>query len=335
MALIISNAILHIINNNGADSCFSSQELDIDSETCFEFIGKHVRRLLNNPGAKDATFTAESSVYALVKAYQKGEIHFKEMSLHICERLERIMKDNQDIPPSDILVAAFDNGDKRYLAVLKLGYGECFTHQVVEGDGGAENHIVKNTVVLPSSGAKVEEACLIPFDPMVLRILEKPHLVDSQQVDYFSEMFLECETQISKKMTADLIREITDEINVKYYNDDVEMAAKVKCALIDEAEQSQEEETLNLENVARKVFQENEEVCSKFIAMTKDVGLPHEVRLDKSFVQREFKMQKFKADNGIELKLPAELFQDPETIQFTQNSDGTVSITLKNLRRYA
>ena len=335
MALLLSNAILHIVDNNGDGAQFSNEELDVDSETCFEFVSKHVRRLMNNPGAKEAAFSAESTVYSLVKSYQRGEIYFKDMSQQLCRKLAGIMRDNEDIPQADILVAAFDSAGKRYLAILKLNYGECFTHKVIRGDNGVENQIVKNTVVLPFSGSKVEEACLIPFDPMVLRILEKPHTVNGEQCNYFSQLFLECETEISKKEAAELIQGIADEINAKYYNDDVEMSARVKCALIDEVTDSGEEETLNLENVAKRVFSENDQVTAEFVSMAKDAGLPYEVKLDRPFVQREFKMQRFKADNGIELKFPSELFHDPETIQFTTNSDGTVSITLKNLRRYS
>lgn len=337
MALLISNAILHVINGNGLDSRFSNQELDIDSETCSDFISKHVRRLLNNPGAKEATFTADSKMYALVKSYQKGEMYFKDFSVAACGLLKEIMEQGRDIPAADVLVTAFDNGDRRYLAILKLNYRECFTYKVIESEDGAENHIVKNTAVLPV-GSKVEEACLIPWDPMVLRILEKPYVVNGEEVDYFSRLFLECETEMSKKETAEIIQDIADEINAKYFDDNVETAAKLKCALIDEATETPEDEGFILENVVNRAFRDHEEVKeeikTEFVAMAKEFGLPHEVKLDKPFVQRQFKTQRFRADNGIELKCPSELFYDPETVSFVNNPDGTVSITLKNLRRH-
>ena len=60
--------------------------------------------------------------------------------------------------------------------------------------------------------------------------------------------------------------------------------------------------------------------------------MPYQVMLDKPFIQREFKAQRFKAENGVELKFPAKLIQDPDQVQMTTNPDGSITITLKNLR---
>lgn len=334
MGLIITNAILHTVTNHPETFRLSNAELDIDSETCTEFVSRHVRRLMGNPAAKEATFTAGSAVHDMVKSYQKGDLRFRDLSCRLCERLASILQANEDIPPADILVAAFGNSGKDYLAVIKLNYGECFTHRLVDTDRGPVNEIIKNTAVLPLSTGKIEEACLIPYDPMILRILEKPHTVDGEDTCYFSKLFLECETEaVSKKEAADTIRAIAGELNEKYFEGSVETEARIKCALIEETELLSEDEGLVLDNVARRAFPENEEAKTEFIAKAKESGLPFEVKLDKPFVQREFKMQRFKADNGIELKCPSDLFQDPDTMQLTANPDGSVTILLKNLRR--
>jgi nucleoid-associated protein YejK len=308
-------------------------ELDIDSETCIEFVGKHVRRLLRNPAAKEATFSAESEVYAAVKAYQKGDSSFKELSRLLGNRLADIMKDNDDIPSADFLITTFDNSGKTYIAIIKLNYGECYIHRQTAGeDGATENQIVKNTVVLPMSASKVEEACLIPYDPMVLRILEKAHVVDGDSVDYFSKLFLKCQADMSKKEMAETIQEIADEIIAKHYDGSVEVAAKVKNAIIQEAEETGEDDGLVLENVVSRAFGEHEKARVEFVELAKEYGLPHQVMLDKPFVQKEFKIQKFSADNGIEIKCPSELFHDPDQVQLTTNPDGSITFTLRNLR---
>jgi hypothetical protein len=332
MAYLLSHAILHTVGNEEQTTRFSDVELEVDSETCLEFVGKHVRRLLRNPSAREATFSPDSNVYALVKAYQKSTLSFRDMSRRLCERLAEVMQGSDDIPPADILVAAFDNGGKSYLAIVKLNYGECYTHRVTAGDKGTENQIVKNTEMLPLSAGKVEEACLIPYDPMILRVIEKSHRVNGEELPYFSQLFLECEAEMSKKETAEVIREIADELNAKYWNDSLEMAAKVKCALIEEAEEIGEDEGLVLENVARRAFPEQEAAKEEFVALAKEAGLPYEVMLDKPFIQREFQVQRFKADNGVEIKCPAALFQDPDQVQLIVNPDGSVTITLRNLR---
>ncbi len=329
MALLISNAILHTVGNSEAQDV----ELEVDSETVIEYVGKQVRRLLRNAAAKDATFTAQSPVYHLVKEYQKDETSFRDMARQLCERLAGIMDGNDDIPPADILTAFFDSGKNTYIAIVKINYGECFTqYRRTSADGKTENAIVKNTVVLPLSAGKVEEACLIPYDPMVLRILEKPHVVKGESVDYFSKLFLECDTRMSQKETAEAIQEIADEINAKYYSGNVEMAAKIKTELLVEGERVEEQDGLILEGVAQRAFEENDEAQKEFVALAKEYGLPHQVKLDKPVIQKEFKVQRYRADNGVELKFPAELVHDPDQLQMVTNPDGSVSITFRNLR---
>ncbi len=333
MALLISNAVLHTVGNCEAQTHYSDVELEVDSETVIEYVGKQVRRLLRNSAAKDATFTVESQAYHLVKAFQKDEIPFRDMARGLCERLAGILDGNGDIPPADILTAFFDNGNKSYLALVKLNYGECFTqHRRTVEDGKTENAIVKNTVVLPFSSGKVDEACLIPYDPMVLRILEKPHTVNGESVNYFSKLFLECETGISKKEAAAAIQEIADEINAKYFSAHLETAAKIKTALLVEAERVEEQDGLVLEGVARRAFGENNEAQKEFFALAKEAGLPHQIMLDKPFIQKEFKVQRYKAENGVELKFPCELVHDPDQLQMTTNPDGSISVTFRNLR---
>jgi nucleoid-associated protein YejK len=333
MALLISKAVLHTLGNSKAQTHYSDIELEVDSETVIEYVGKQVRRLLKNAAAKNATFTAESPVYHLVKSFQKDEISFHDMALQLSERLAGIMDGNDDILPADILTAFFDNGNKSYIAIVKLNYGECFTQlRRTTGEGKTENAIVKNTVVLPLSASKVEEACLIPYDPMLLRILEKPHMVNGESVNYFSELFLECKAEMSQKESAEAIQEIADEINAKYFNADVEMSAKIKTALLKEAEKVEEQDGLILEGVVQRAFPENDEAQKDFIAMAKEYNLPHQVALDKPVIQREFKVQRYRAENGVELKFPSELVQDPDQLQMTTNPDGSISITFRNLR---
>ena len=332
MPLLISNAILHTVGYADHQVSFSDVELDVDSEISIEFIGKHVRRLLKNPAAKEATFAADSQVYSMIKAFQSDEIRFKELSRQICGRLAEVLNGNEEIPPANILFAFFDHSKKSYLAIVKLNYSESFVRKQNAVEGGAtENHIIKNDIVLSLSAGCVEEACLIPYDPMVLRVLEKPHKVGNEDTFYFSKLFLECETQLSNKEAAEAISEIAAEVNAKYFEGNVEMAAKIKTALIQEAEEMDEDSGLVLENIVDRAFGGNNDAKDEFVALAKEYSLPHQIPLGKSYIQRTFKTQQFKAENGVELRFPAELCQDPEQIQMVANPDGSFTITLNKL----
>lgn len=327
MSVRINHAILHILNNDGGATVLSENELDIDSEVCGEFITKHVKKLMNNASSKEAVFHAGSKVYAIVQGYKNGETHFKEASEQICSHLSEIMEKHVDIPSADVLVVQFEQKHEQYLAILKLNYKECFMHDT--GKNGADNQLVKHRSVLPFDSGKVEEACLIPYDPMVLKVLEKPFLVDGEPTNYFSELFLECDAAISKKEAVQIIQEISDEINEKYFNRDTESMARLKMALIEEAEE--EEGFVSIENVAARAFQENEEAKREYVAMARESGIKTELPLGEKFSRQQFGYQRMKADNGIELKFPIDLSNDADSIEFIKNADGSLSILLKNL----
>ena len=342
MELFINNAILHIGNNESGETYLSNVELDIDSDICYEFIQKHVKKLLNNPAAREAVFNAESAVYGVVQAFKEGELYFKDASAQICERLLDMMKRNADIPPADVIVVQFETRAKRgkrqkgetlldneYLAILKLNYREFFTHQTGDSENGRDNQIVKVRTALPFNGGKVEEACLIPYDPMILKILEKPYIVDGEVTNYFSELFLDCTPELSKKEVVQVLQEVSDEITEKHFNGDLETAAKVKVAVIDEA--IEQDGTVSVFNIANRVFTDNEEARGEFVEMAKDLGVKPDVELGEKFARQHFGTHKFKASNGVEIKFPVELSDDLNAMEFTKNDDGSISITLKGL----
>ncbi len=329
MEIFINNAILHVLNNDGGESVFSDQELDIDSDICCEYISKHIKKLINNTSAREATFNPDSKCLAIINQYIGGDLYFKDASHKICALLSDAMQKSQSIPSADVLVVQFEIKNDAYLAIFKLNYKECFMHQVASGEAGSDNQIVKYQTVLPFDGGKVDEACLIPYDPMVVRLLEKPYIIDGESKFYFSELFLDCSPELSKKEVVSAINDIAEEITQQYFEGDVSAMARVKMALIEEAEE--EEGYVSFSNVASKVFGDNEEARTDFVSLAKEAGLKSDVNLGEKFVKQQFGSHKFKASNGIELKFPSELTDDSETIEFVNNDDGSVTVVLKNL----
>jgi len=323
--MLIKNAILHIIKNDGNPSLYSETELDIDSEICEAFITKHVKKLWNTPTAREATFQAGSAVYQNLQNYISKEMSFKDLSKMMAERFNEILNLHVDIPPADLMVVRFDVKYDHYLALFKLNYNECYSHEA-KGDG---NSIVKCNAVLPFGSGKVEEACLIPFNPMVIKLIEKAHPVNGEAVNYFSEMFLECETSLSRKESAQIIDEVTDEFVHEYYQDDVKTHALIKTAMTEEAEDA--DGIVSMDNVASRVF-EDPEAKQTFVHTMRDAGIVEDISLGAKFVKQQFGTHKLKAENGIEVKFPADLVEDEGQIEIDQHSDGSLTVTLKRLR---
>ncbi|MDR1532599.1 MAG: nucleoid-associated protein [Clostridiales bacterium] len=326
MEIKIRNAILHVLNNDIGTSLMSQEELDIDSETCYEFITRHVKKLLSNHAVKEATFNSGSRVYEIVSALKNGQMNFKDASREIGERLFDVMLKSVEIPSADVLVTLFNIKSDTYLAVLKLNYKECFMHEI---RGEADAQLVKCRTVLPFDGGKVDEACLIPYEPMVVKLIEKQYPIDGEERNYFSELFLECSAAISKKDVVSIIKEVSDDIIRKYYEDDIQGAARVKNSLVQEAEEG--DGSINFRSVATKAFGSNPEIVDEYVSLLDQAGLKAEIEIDERYVRQQFGTQRIKADNGVEVKLPSYLLENDDAVRIINNSDGTISIHLNRL----
>jgi len=56
--------------------------------------------------------------------------------------------------------------------------------------------------------------------------------------------------------------------------------------------------------------------------------LTHEIR---EISEKKYGKQKLKLSNGIELVVPVDVYRNPELIEFINNPDGTISVTIKNV----
>jgi hypothetical protein len=326
MALKIRNAILHILRNDGPPSVFSEAELDFDSEICEAFITKHVKKLINNPAVRTADFMAESDVYAWLQEFQGNAVHFKATTRKIAEKLDGIMKKYTDIPPCDMLVAKVGHNTGEYLAILLLNYQDVYAHN----SKGTDNQL-KMCTALPFNSGKVEYAALVGFDgaSMPISLSEKPATIDGNSVLYFSEMFLECDTTPSKKEQATLISEVTNEFVDEFYKRDPKVTAKIKTAMLEEAEE--EDGFVSMDNVANRAFDDLVE-RSNYVSTMREAGVREDLPLGERVVKQQFSTHKIKAENGVEIRFPAELAAIEDDLEITTHPDGTVSVLCKNLR---
>ena len=327
MSLKIRNAILHILRNDGRPSVFSESELDIDSEVCETFVTKHVKKLLDNPGVRTAVFRPDSVLYRQLSAFQCGSAYFKETAAGIALKLDEIMNRHQSIPPCDLLIARVGSKDGEYLAILQLGYQEVYAHK----SKGTDNQLTMCSA-LPFATGKVEYACVIAMDgpSMPISILEKPAVIDGEAVMYFSELFLECDSSPSMKEQAKLIDEINEEFVQEYYNNNPTIQAKIKTALLEEAEES--EGFVSMDNVAAQVFEAGDELKIQYVNTLRDAGIQEDLPLGQRVVRQQFGTQKIKAENGVEIKFPAELAVEGDALEITPHADGTISVLFKHLR---
>ncbi|MCL2171144.1 MAG: nucleoid-associated protein, partial [Defluviitaleaceae bacterium] len=320
MEIFINHAIMHIVDNTRREYVYSAAELDIDSDMVAGFLDKHIKKILKNSATKEGLFNPDSQVFKLFSEFINGSAHFTNTTQKICEKLVEIMDDAPDIPAAVVIFAQFEVGSNPYFGILKLNHMDCYSHETAN----STNQIVKTSQALPFNSGKVEEAVLIPYDPLILQIIEKPYPINGQPTNYFSSLFLECIPKLSKKEVTKIIKDVTTEIADKYADDEL-LEARVNTALIEEAIEKEGE--IRLESVASAAF---EDVAARedFISMIRDYELVEDVELGEKYVVAQFGSYKFRASNGIEIKFPVGLMDDSAIVQIAKNADKSVDITL-------
>jgi len=306
---------------------FSEAELDIDSEVCEAFVLKHVKRLINNPAVRTAYFKPESPLYNLLDDYQNNRRYFKDTSMEIAKKMDEIMSRFTDILPCDMLIARVGHKSGDYLAILKLTYQEVYSHRA----SGTDIQL-KTCNALPFSTGKVEYAALISMNgaSMPISVTEKSATINGNQVQYFSELFLECETSPSKKEQAKLIDEVTVEFVEEHFDSDPNVSTKIKKALLDEV--YAEEGFVSMDNVAAAAFADEQDMKTQYVSTMRDAGITEDLPLGERVVKAQFATHKIKAENGVEIKFPAQLAAEEDEIVITKNTDGTVTVLFKSLR---
>jgi len=322
MEIFINNAILHIVENNRELAVFSENELDIDSDMVTEFLTKHIKKLNNNPSVKEATFNKESQIYKSINQFKTKEINFKEFAKNICKPLADIMINYKEIPPAAIIVAQIDIKNNQFLAILKLNHRSYYTHSTE----GGQNHIVKSLQGLPFDSGKVEEAVLIPLENMLLKLIEKPYILDGKETNYFSEVFLQASAEMSKKEVIAIINEAIE--NIAAQSTDMLLGAKIQLALIEDALEN--EGAVRLESVANIALSQDENLKEHFINFVRENGLTKDLFLGEKYCMRQFGNYKLKGAGGIELKFPVGVVDDTNVIAANLD-DGRLTVGLYNV----
>ena len=149
-------------------------------------------------------------------------------------------------------------------------------------------------------------------------------------LNYFSENLLAVAPKISPKKSIKELEKTAQRIAESFNTDDFQFQSKVKSAIFNNLEESNE---LSPEKLANDLFDNNLTARLSFIDQVKE-AVPEPVQFDEIDASRQlkkFENQKLSLSNGIELIVPNNVYQDAESVEFIQNDNGTYSILIKNI----
>jgi len=327
----IEKVIIHILDSMVGMPVLSDTEIDFGSDFA-DFLKEHIYKVSSGDDVRTCHFyEKESDVYQMLLEYNDDK--FVEMSKHLAESLYKIMNSNVDIPSADLCIVRFKDRDEEYLAILKINLRSNYTHRTASVGEGNTNEIVKFKAVFPTESQRLTEAAIIRLKDLQVRLVEKKYTINDEKVNYFSYLFLKCNSSLSPKTKLNLVTKAIEKVQDDNLDEIKVTEAKMraKCIIQEELERNG---GFVVEDLADKVFEEEPDMRNAFQEkMEKYDMVKQEVIPQNETTVRKYQKQCLYTDTGIEIKIPMDRYKDSESVEFITNPDGTVSVLIKNIGR--
>lgn len=326
MSVSISRAILHILDPSLGVPVLSENLMSFNDQMR-EYTEKHILKCFNDADLKKTKFINEDGFFLkLIKEY-KNSNEFKKFTNEITEFFFKLIAENPDIKPCDLLFLQANVFNKDYMVILKLNYKKGYIH-FTKQEEGIKNIIIEQPCALPSATQKIDEFIFVDTNTLEVFVKEKKCQVYNEPSYYISKYLLECKEEKPDREKVKIITQATDKIIKEYYDDDMMMKTKVKNIIRENVEDSLK---FNVEDISEQVFEDHEikKVYNEEIKL-KGIKEP-EVKVNFNFANKIKTKQKIVTDEGIEINIPYEIISNKEKVEFITNTNGTISIVLKNI----
>lgn len=322
MNIEYKQAIIHVLDEKSSQPIISNGTLEIyeDNES---FLTKHMLNLFDNINVSPAQFNDDSDLLDLIVNFHDGS--FLDFSKIVAQKFYDYMRKLSSFHGGDLLFTHFIKDDLSYLGIFLLNYKDEFTHKInINSAGTGTTEIIKCHGILPSK-QRVTEAVLINLETRQLNILDKskePYLCD----------LLDLDKEMSIKEKIDVIDEATREIILENFDNPTETLANFKTHI---ATNIIEHNEIPVQKIIDDTFFDLDEIKEACQSRISEYGLKDDkIVIENAKEAKKYVSHQIKTDTGIELKLPTELANNVNVIEFLPNEDGTTNIILKNISEF-
>lgn len=325
--IILEKAILHILDFHSGVTVYSDAELPV-KDSVETWLLKHVERAWGSQDAKPGTFCEDSAFLKELQDYESGALDFVALSKAIAKTLDDALTHAEEMPASDVIVAQVSIDEVPYLVILRSNSHIGFTHQVNQTEDGIQNEIINHYSIMPNLSQKIDEFAFINRKTRAVKTAAKKYKIDGEPVTVLPEVLLECSLTPSPKEAMKNLSKAAAQVAETYGQDKVATEAAVKSYV---AETMQKGAELDLQEAGKEIFQDNPAMQQELDTAIRDAGITEPVQMDPEATLKKVSRHKLKTDTGIELTIPTDYFDNTEFVEFNNNEDGTLSITLKHI----
>lgn len=322
---------MHILNADMQMPFLSDQEIE-QSPEIDTYISNHISKYIQNDAMNTCYFTEdEHPVYEALRNIAEDEANFITATKTMAYELYSLMLQHVSIPSADVIFATFDFDGIPYMALLKLNYKPSYIHLIEEDDDHTTqaNHIIKQTA-LPTDSQKLDEVILFNLSNFEIRLLEKRYEINGEKDFYLSKYYLKSSPRKSNKEKFNIVHQTLNAMNKKYFDEDVNQSMNVKKAMLESVE---EKGVIDIGHVIEQAFEDKIELQEEFKEKIQKKGIDEPYISFESALPKKIEKQVIKTDSGIEINIPMDQYGNDDVLEFQQNPDGTLAITIKNIQK--
>jgi len=294
MDVKINQVILHILDAGASEPVLSDRPMELDADL-YEYFSVCIEKAFASDDSKNCRFLPDSP---FLQEMQHND-DFIDLSRRIAGVIFEQLLQYQGIPSGDLAVVDCAADGVPFYAVLKLNYRPGFTHVTNVMGNGQCSTIAPQRTLLPGN-SKADEAALIDRANLTIRLIEKKVALAYPEPE-----------------------ELDD---VPPFDGGTETAVEllVRNQAVDN--------TISVEDVRTRMEEQYPLAVPAFEQALADSGVERNDRVTVSPSRiKKLESRSFKTESGIEIKIPAELCNSDDAVEFIHSATGGLSLLIKDV----
>ncbi|CEK35434.1 nucleoid-associated protein,37-kD nucleoid-associated bacterial protein [[Clostridium] sordellii] len=331
--MIINKYITHVLDKESDVPILNDFEGKI-SQNVDKFLQKSIKKVSRDSDLRKAVFKNynDNLIKNCCESIIYDESTFVENSKEIAAYLFDVMRVNAELESCDLVICLYTAKDEKYVSILKLDYRKTYNHNIEFENDKLNIRMVQNEIAIPEN-SKIKQATIVGVnginDEYQLRVLDKDSEKEEIESKWITE-FLNIEKIKDDTYKTKVFKKASETWITNALSTDIKQAEDARSVL---NYILKEKDYIDITKFADKAI-DNEELKESFIEHMADKDIEGSINIDKKWVDRNLKKRKIKTDTGFDINGNLVDFEDPMKYRVTQNKDGSIDITIKNIKFY-
>ncbi|MEG1301590.1 MAG: nucleoid-associated protein, partial [Erysipelotrichaceae bacterium] len=277
---------------------------------------------------KKCEFKEGGHITLYLNEYKESKTTFEEMSQKIAQFIFDAKMKYGLFDATDLIVSEVLFESRRYIVAIENAYSEGVTHNLVQKDEHITNEVIPYRTLLSLNLVKNDRAFIIELSDMSVFSIESKVEIEADKVNFYASIVLESESTPSYSEALSSISKTVAKLGDKFEIDEMDLIPKMK-GIINDSVAAQT--PIKVQEVGTLLFADKPLAQNEFQEEMRTQGISKDIEVEFVKSSKRDKMQKIKTDKGIEINIPVDYMNSKELVEFQTQSDGTISIQLKNI----